>query len=125
MRKIAVFLIAISTMLLLLHSVTPHTHHKASQTYDHSLSELNESGNLLSWLQFIFHPDLGPEHLEHFQNEGPEQIALLPDFALLAVVIAFTPVEAEPLQHKKPYLFSIQDSDLLNQSQLRGPPSLV
>ena len=65
---------------MLLHSITPHKHHKYNQTYDHSLAEVKNNSSLISWLQFIFHPDLGEEHLEKFQNEHPLELAI-PDFA--------------------------------------------
>ncbi len=125
MRKIAIFLIGLSTLLLFLHSITPHTHHKATQSYTHSISEVDNSNDILSWLQFVFHQDLGQEHLEHFQNDSFDHVTLLPDLAFLAFALSFSPIIEEPLEHKKPYIFSIKDSDLLNQSPLRGPPSLV
>lgn len=118
------FLIGLATVIVLLHSITPHQHHKTSQISDHTISEVRNDSNVINWLQFIFHPDLGEEHLENFQNEHPLELAI-PDLAFLAVAIVFVPQTEVKLEHNTPYIFSIKDSDFLSPRQLRGPPSLV
>ena len=124
MQQLGRLLIGMATVIVLLHSITPHQHHKSSQLYDHTISEVGNESNLINWLQFIFHPDLGEEHLENFQNEYPLELAI-PDLSFLALAIILVPkVEINP-EHNTPYFFSVKDSDYLSLKQLRGPPALV
>lgn len=124
MRKMGSFLIGLATVIVLLHSITPHQHHKTSRISDHTISEVKNDSNVINWLQFIFHPDLGEEHLENFQNEHPLELAI-PELNFLAVAIVFVPQIEVKLEHNTPYIFTIKDSEYLSPRQLRGPPSLV
>ena len=124
MHKMGRFLIGIATIIVLLHSITPHKHHKSSQLYNHTISEVGNENNLINWLQFIFHPDLGEEHLENYQNEHPLELAI-PDFAFVAVAMILIPVVEIKPEHNTPYFFSAKDSEYLSSKQLRGPPTLV
>lgn len=124
MRKLGLLFIGLATVIVLLHSITPHKHHKYNQTYDHSLAEVKNDSSLISWLQFIFHPDLGEEHLEKFQNEHPLELAI-PNFALISVAILIAPQLESKLEHHTLYAFSVKVSDHFSPTQHRGPPTLV
>lgn len=124
MRNAGKIFIAFATFIVMLHSITPHQHHQVSKTYDHSIAEVKNDSNLINWLQFIFHPDLGEDHLEKFQNENPLELSI-PDLAFMATLILFTPDQEEELEHHTPYIFSLKDSEYLRLQQQRGPPALV
>lgn len=124
MRSLGRIFISLATVIILLHSITPHQHHTASQNCDHCLAKLDDQANLLSLLQVIFHPDLGQEHLDNYQNENHEQIAL-PDFSYLAVALVFVPQFETEIEHNTPYTFSQVDNEFLSSVTLRGPPFMV
>ncbi|KYG73450.1 MULTISPECIES: hypothetical protein [Roseivirga] len=124
MRKLGLLFVGLATVIVLLHSITPHQHNNITQTYNHTISEVENNGNILNWLQFIFHPDLGQEHLEKFETEHQLEI-ISPDLAFLAIALSFIPILEEETQHNTPYLFSLKDNYYLKLQPLRGPPALV
>ncbi len=115
-------MISSAIVILLLHTTTPHQHVK-SDTPENYISLKSDEANFLSLLQFIFHPDLGENHLEDFQNEHQLELNI-PDFAIAAILIPTIPEIEEKVIHVTPNQFKARDKIYLHQSKLRGPPAL-
>ena len=123
MKRLGKLVIGLATLFILLHSITPHTH-LPSDSPQKSFTDLKTEANLIEWLKFIFHPDLGEDHLENYQNENPVQL-LFASQEITEFCALVPPLVDEPLQHETRYYFLDTSEQTFSAYSWRGPPSLV
>ena len=124
MKRFGVALICTAAMLVILHSITPHTHTNPYGTQNVTISQNEEDSGLMGFLQLVFHPDLGQEHLEHFQNEAGD-LHILPPLAPVAAVPDLTPTEELNPAPKDSYQITYTEEVYLLLAPLRGPPHIA
>lgn len=122
MKSLGKLVIGIATLFILLHSITPHTHQKNNDPQK-SFTDLKTEANLVEWLKFIFHPDLGEDHLENYQNENPVQL-LFANYEITTFRALSLHWVEETLQHETRYYFLDTSEQIFSAYSWRGPPSL-
>lgn len=122
MKRLGIAMICTAAMLVLLHSITPHTHSNPYGNNEATVSQNQPEAGVLGFLQLMFHPDLGTDHLDNFQNEAGD-LHILPPLAPIASVPELTPISEDSESPKVLYLNSYKEEVYLLLSPLRGPPS--
>lgn len=115
MKPFRSLLLIIAALLFLGHNVVPHKHHEAAVVCE----EERDASDLLDLLSVFFHPDLGLDHLQSYQQDNSQNwLAVeLPTATILPVppaVCAVEPTDGD--------LIFPPSATCLSSWSLRGPP---
>jgi len=125
MRKFGIGLLAISTVIVLMHNFTPHTHDTKPETATFNACSHSEEDGLLGLFQMIFHQDLGNEHLEFYVTAQIQDVDLDPSFELLVLLLRVETLELEKVSFPEGNDLIPKDRWWQTPLDLRGPPSII
>ncbi len=123
LKKVSYIFLFSATVLLLAHSLVPHSHHTGDGEKIIQKHCSHQENNLLGLLASAFHLDLGNDHLENLKPAS-SQVAWMAAMLILSIV-AFDLkllVERKPNYYSYPQTSSLSNPFLLSIHSRRGPP---
>jgi len=125
MKIVKRFFLDLAVVIVVLHSITPHSHVSLATTTISSTScqQVKAESTLISLLQGIFEQDLGVEHLEHFAHQMQDDTPLDVFVSTESIVIPGRTDEIHHAQTPDLYNALYAGPSHLDSQTLRGPPS--
>lgn len=113
-------------VIILSHSIVPHSHHKSPGEFISHIKEANQNQNFFEWFKAIFHQDLGHEHLENYNPSDSESTDFNGFYTFVAFAYVQWNLETETDEEQITLPFQSVFHDILHPDTdpLRGPPSL-
>ena len=119
--------LTLAVAIVVLHSITPHSHLESTATSisSNTCQAVKSELLVINILQGIFEQDLGAEHLENFASTDQEKLDILLLVAEINSPIALIKALEETIEHEKVFVLSHFDPLFSASHSLRGPPLIA